>query len=273
MSYEGPGDGGLDYYPCRYEGSRSVFRGPAVSLDAPFTAVIGGSEVYGRFVEDPFTDQLAERTGRRVVNLGLPNAGLDAFILDEALMNILSRAEVVIIQAMGAQNMSNRYYTVHPRRNDRFLKQSKQLSRLFRDVDFSDFAFTRHMLATLQRKSPQRFALIEGELRTAWVARMQLLLSRLPGKRVLLSLEGGPDLGLGDEPLFVNHEMMQALEPSLDKVVQCDVSDLPGAAELDNMSFPVQDQPVAERSLTPIGHDRIAEALARVVRRANGLAA
>lgn len=273
MSYEGPDEGGLNYYPCRYEGSRSVFRGPQVPIDGPFTAVIGGSEVYGRFVEDPFTDQLAERTGRHVVNLGLPNAGLDAFILDEGLMKILARAEVVVVQAMGAQNMSNRYYTVHPRRNDRFLKPSKQLARLYHEVDFSDFSFTRHMLSTLRRTSPQRFSLVVEELRAAWIARMQLLFSRLPGQRVLLSLEGTADHGLGPDPLFVDHEMMQALEPSIDKAVQCDLTDLEDAPDLSEMIFSDRDRPAAERSLTPAGHERIADALTRVVRRANGMAA
>ena len=68
--------GGIDYYPCTYGRSRITFRGPVVNLDKPYTAVIGGSEVYGKYVEDPFTDLLAERTGRRVVNLGLMNAGI-----------------------------------------------------------------------------------------------------------------------------------------------------------------------------------------------------
>lgn len=272
MSYEGQ-DEGLDYYPCRYETSKTVFRGPRVALDGPFTAVIGGSEVYGKYVEDPFTDQLAERTGRRVVNLGVMNGGLDVFTQDEALMRLVSRAEVSVVHVMGAHNLSNRFYTVHPRRNDRFLRQSHLLTALYRDVDFSDFTFTRHMLATLRRISPERFLQIEAELHQAWVARMRLLLSRLPGRRVLLWVETGQDLGFGPEPPFVTVEMMQALEDSIDSIVQVDVSDTFGETHLEEMHFPETGRAAAMHALTPAGHARIAKSLSRIVRRANGLAA
>lgn len=272
MSYEGRAEG-LNYYPCRYDASRTVFRGPRVALDGPFTAVLGGSEVYGKYVEDPFTDQLAERTGRRVVNLGVMNGGLDVFVQDEALVRLASRAEVAVIQVMGAHNLSNRYYSVHPRRNDRFLKQSRLMNALFEDVDFSDFAFTRHMLTTLRKLSPDRFREIEAELSVAWVARMRLLLSRLPGRRILLWVETGQDHGLGPEPPFVTLEMVQALEQSIDGVTRIDVSDTFGEAHLPEMTFPETGRTAALHALTPAGHVRVAEALARTVRRANGMAA
>ncbi|SFI83483.1 DUF6473 family protein [Jannaschia pohangensis] len=264
---------GLKYYPCRYDTSRIQFRGPRVSLDGPYTAVVGGSEVYGKYVDDPFTDQLAERTGRRVVNLGILNGGLDAFVLDDGVLRVLANAETVVVQAMGAHNMSNRYYTVHPRRNDRFLKQSSQMTQLFRDVDFSDFSFTRHMLSSLKARSPGRFAKVEAELQKAWVARMRLLFSRIPGKRVLLMIENNNDRGLGPEPLFVTIDMLQELEGSIDRVVQCDVSDTMSDASLDEMTFPEKERDAAGQMLTPEGHARVAEALAKAVRRSNGLAA
>ncbi len=36
---------------------------------------------------------------------------------------------------MGAQNLSNRFYAVHPRRNDRFLRASTLMKTIFREVD------------------------------------------------------------------------------------------------------------------------------------------
>lgn len=272
MSYD-PHRAGLDYYPCYYGGSKIVFRGPAVPLDAPYTAVIGGSEVFGKFVEDPFTDQLAERTGRRVVNLGVMNAGLDAFVLDEGLLRVLARAEIVVVQATGAHNISNRFYTVHPRRNDRFLKASRLLTDLYRDVDFSDFSFTRHMLITLRRTCPDRFKRLQAEVSSAWGARMRLLLDRIPGKRILLHIEDGKDRGLGPEPVFVTVEMLTDLEGAFDSVVQCDVTGDAREARLDDMVFVDTERETALWMLSTDAHERIAVALARVVRRANGLAA
>ncbi len=272
MSYEGRTEG-LDYYPCRYETSRTVFRGPRVALDGPFTVVLGGSEVYGKFVEEPFSEQLADRTGRRIVNLGVMNGGLDVYVQDEALMRLASQAEASVVQVMGAHNLSNRYYTVHPRRNDRFLKHSTLLNALYRDVDFSDFTFTRHMLSTLRTRSPDRFRQVEAELSSAWVARMRLLLSRLPGRRILLWIETGQDHGLGAEPPFVTLAMIQSLEESIDGIVQVDVSDTFGAAQMSDMVFPETAHAAALHSLTPAGHARIAEAVAKALRRAGGLAA
>ena len=82
----------------------------------PYCAVIGGSETYGKFVERPYPDLLQDMTGFPVVNLGCANAGADVFALDETVMDICKNAEITVIQLTGAQNISNRYYSVHPRR-------------------------------------------------------------------------------------------------------------------------------------------------------------
>ena len=272
MNFDGQ-DTGLDYYPCTYGKSRTMFRGPRVSLDGPYTVVIGSCDVYGRYVEDPFTDQLAERTGRRVVNLGVINGGIDTFVKDEAIMQIIGGAETVVIQAMGAQNLSNRYYTVHPRRNDRFLKHSTTMTNLYRDVDFSDFSFTRHMLSSLREVSQNRFRILQLELEIAWVARMTVLLSRIKGNRILLWIEDETDRGLGAEPLFVTVDMMQQLEASLDKIVHCNVTDAMTDAQTAQMVVPQADLARANQFLTPAAHERVAENLVRAVRRVDGMAA
>ncbi|WP_179381554.1 DUF6473 family protein [Jannaschia marina] len=272
MSDEGRRDT-INYYPCTYGRARIQFRGPPVPLDWAYTAVVGGSEVFGKYVEDPFTDQLADMTGRRVVNLGVMNAGIDAFIQDDGLAAVLARAEIVVVQTMGAQNMSNRFYTVHPRRNDRFLRASSALCRLYREVDFSDFAFTRHMLTTLRRTCSKRFAVVAEELSTAWLARMETLLSGISGKCVLLHLEDSRDHGLGPEPCFVTVDQLQALEGKFDKVVQCVVGDGDGEDPLREMVYPETERDAAMRMISVDAHERIAKALARVIRRQDGLAA
>jgi predicted Zn-dependent protease len=66
------------------------------------------------------------------------NAGLDAFLHAPQVLALAGAARVTVVQAMGAQALSNRYYRVHPRRNDRFLGPSPALSALFREVDFTE---------------------------------------------------------------------------------------------------------------------------------------
>ncbi|WP_299816219.1 DUF6473 family protein [uncultured Jannaschia sp.] len=270
MTYEGR-DTELDYHPCCYGSSRTIFRGPAVPLDKPYTVVVGGSEIYGRYVVAPATEQLAERTGRRVVNLGVQNAGIDAFYQDDDLMQVIEGAETVVLQALGAANMSNRFYTVHRRRNDRFLKRSVAMDNLYPKVDFSEFSFTRHMLLTLCDLSPEKFDIVRDELSTAWVARMRALLERAPGRRILLSIEDRRDLGLGPEPLFVTADMLNALSDSVDGIVRCDVTQDFLDADTTGMVFPDLEEEVARQCLTPAAHARIAEAVADVLCRPDSL--
>ena len=117
-----------------------------------------------------------------------------------------------------AANLSNRYYTVHPRRNDRFLGATPLLKALFRDIDFTDFSFTRHMLFTLYAQSPDRFAVLADELRATWTARMKDLMSRLPKRTMLLWIADqapqSPARGaLDQEPILVDCDMMTAVCP------------------------------------------------------------
>lgn len=214
MAFENPGAGALDYFPCSYAGSGLTFRGPPARLDQPYVAVLGGTASYGRFVQYPFPALLADRLGRVVVNLGLQNAGLDAYLNDETTLDILRQAAVVVMQVPGAQNHTNRYYSVHPRRNDRFLAGSAALRALYPRVDFTEFSFTRHLLSSLIAEDADRFGLVRRELRAVWQERMSALLSRLPPNAILLRLGHSaappgtvhPDLGV--EPLFVDDRLL-----------------------------------------------------------------
>ncbi|SHH92706.1 DUF6473 family protein [Marivita hallyeonensis] len=178
-------DRGVDYAPCRYNGSRLWFRGPRQSLRTPYVACLGGSEVYGRYLAAPFTAELGDRINRTVVNLGVEHAGLDAFVNDPGCMTTAASAAVTLVQLTGAHNTSNRYYAVHPRRNDRFLRASGALKALYPEMDFTEVHFTRHLLERLNGICPDRFADIAQEIRQAWQARMRYLISQMNGKVVL----------------------------------------------------------------------------------------
>jgi hypothetical protein len=225
MSYSALAEGGLDYFPCRYGTSKLLFRGPRRQLDGPYVAAVGGTEVYGKFVERPFPDLLEDHLGCPVVNLGAVNAGVDVVSCDETVLSACSGARAVVLQAMGAHNLRNRFYSVHQRRNDRFLRASPLLQVLYPEVDFTEFAFTRHLIQTLHEIDPQRFVHVREELQAAWIARMNAFLDGVRAPVVLLWMaerrpDAASDLQRATDPLFVSGALIDAVRPKLAGVVE-----------------------------------------------------
>ncbi|OYX44973.1 MAG: hypothetical protein B7Z02_02745 [Rhodobacterales bacterium 32-67-9] len=270
MAYEYAGDSVLDYFPCRYGQSKLLFRGPRRKLEGAYAAVLGGTETYGKFVAEPYPALLERTLGLPVVNFGYMNAGADVFVGEPVIVDACSKSRVTVIQLMGAQNMSNRFYAVHPRRNDRFLRASTLMKTIFREVDFTEFHFTRHMLSVLKAKAPDKYALVEDELKSAWVARMRHLLQKIEGKTVLLWIAGtsGDDKdGLGSEPVMVDADMVSAIRPFATDLVRVTPSVVAMRAGTEGMHFVPLDEPAASAVPGPQVHAEVADALAPVLKR------
>ncbi len=214
---------------CRYDGSRLVFRGPARPLGGRHIAFVGGSETVARADARPYPSLLEAALGEVCVNFGQHNGSVEAFLYDPAVPEACADAALTVVTAMGAHNLSNRLYSVHPRRNDRFLRGSDALRAIFPGVDLSDIHFTRHLLMTLRAAAPDRFEVVRQELRIAWLSRMRSFLERIGPRVVLLwfaaqlppegdaaEIEDGP---LGRDPLFVTRPMLEALRPFVQEIV------------------------------------------------------
>ncbi len=267
MSIERTGAAALDYLPCRYGNSRLLFRGPRRSLDRPYVLFLGGSATYGKFVRQPFPNLVEHALGQDCVNLGCLNAGIDAFLHDPDVLNIANGAMLTVFELPGAQNLSNRFYRVHSRRNDRFLSASPLLQAIYREVDFTEFSFNKHMLGRLQTVSPDRFETVREELRQAWLGRMRLLLSAIRSNVVLLWLTSGRPSGpLGPDPLLVCPDMVASLRDLVLDVVKADLTDIGSPAEMEGMVFGQMEAPAATQMPGPLSHDRILAALTDVLR-------
>lgn len=274
MAYEYAGEAALDYFPCRYGASKLLFRGPRRRLDGAYAAAIGGTETYGKFVADPYPALAEQALGLPVVNFGYMNAGADVFLGEPVVIDACRHARVTVIQLTGAQNLSNRFYAVHPRRNDRFLRAATLMKTIFREVDFTEFHFTRHMLSVLRDSAPEKFAMVEEELKAAWVARMRNLLQKIDGRVVLLWIAGaagaephGPADGLGHEPLFVDAEMVATIRPLAADLVQVAPSAAALAQGTAGMAFCPLEEPVAAAMPGPAVHAEIAAALVPAMQR------
>lgn len=271
MAFEYPGEGALDYFPCRYGPSKLLFRGPRRDLTEPYLAAFGGGETYGKFVETPWPSLVEAKLGLPVINFGYLNAGIDVFFNEPAVLGASRRAKLTVIQLMGAHNMSNRFYSVHPRRNDRFLKASNQLRSLFPEVDFAEFNFTRHLLSVLHERAPARFGAVATELRTAWVARMSSFLERMGGRKVLLWLGEYRDPSvhdpLGPEPLLLDEGLVAQISGFADVLVKVQPSVAARTTGVDGMVFGPMEELAASTMPGPAVHREIAEAITPVLSR------
>jgi len=271
MSFDALGESALDYLPCRYGTSKLLFRGPRRMTTAPYVAFLGGTETYGKFIENPFPALVEQQIDMTCINLGCVNAGIDVFSKDMQIAEMANDAAVTVIQVMGAQNMSNRFYSVHPRRNDRFLQASGLLQAIYREVDFAEFNFNKHMLGQLLTLSPERFQNVVDELRAAWVGRMHGMLRGISGKTVLLWFaDHAPEdeLAPDDErdPWFVTREMIEQLRSEVTEVVEIVASETALALGTEGMVFSQMETPAATNLMGPAAHQEAAEAVSAKLR-------
>jgi hypothetical protein len=183
-------------------------------------------------------------------------------------------ASVTVIQVSGAHNLNNRFYKVHPRRNDRFLKATTLSASIFTDVDFTDFSFTKHMLSAISAAAPDRFGAVVRELREAWVSRMNLLISEIGGSVVLVWLAPDPPpdatqcpTGLGCEPCFVTRQMVDALRPVVTEYVEVIAAPKALALGTEGLVYGPLEREAAKSVLPAAVHTQAADALIEAVQR------
>jgi hypothetical protein len=248
-----------------------VFRGPQRRLTGDFVACLGGTETYGTFIDRPYPDLMERSLGTACVNFGWPNAGVDAFLKDEGLLDLVSAARAVVLQVPGAINLCNPFYRVHPRRNDRFLEASPRLRRLYPEVDFTEFHFTRHMMQRLADISPDRFAVLREGLQEVWVARMQALLERMTAPVVLMWFSrhlpglGHEAAGIADDPAFVSRAMLRAVGARAAHVVEVVISPEACAQGTRGMRFDPMQEGVAADLPGLLAHSEASRALSPVL--------
>jgi hypothetical protein len=219
MTFELSGAGALDYLNCGYGQKRLQFRGPEQKLDAPYAAFIGGTETYGKFVARPFPALVEDMTGLAAVNLGVVNAGIETFRSDLTVLNIARGAEFVVLQVMGPEYVSNRYFSVHPRRNDRFIRAAPQLQQLYPRVDFTEIHFVGHLLHRLRRESVRNFRKVISECRLEWLISCVSLVRRIGRPTVLLWLSRKSGHASGPDE-FVTAQLLAPLEKRCLSVIQ-----------------------------------------------------
>lgn len=271
MAFQRLGDKPLEYLHCEYPGSKLRFRGPQRKLEGHYAAFLGGTDTYGKFIEQPFPALIEARTGVKCVNFGWPNAGVDVYLNDIGVLMATAKASVTVLQVPCVTNMTNRFYSVHPRRNDRFLEASGTLRAIYGEVDFTEFHFVRHMLKRLKNVSEERFSTVIEEIQTAWMSRMQLLLHKIDSKVILLWMsarkpeEHASQTQVEFDPICVTRKMVEMLRPMADHMIEVVAGDAIKTEGTKGMRFSELETPAAQEVLGPTVHYQVAEALGPMV--------
>lgn len=256
----------IDYFPCRYGASQLIFRGPRRRISGRYAVYLGGIETFGKFVEVPFPAELEFRTGLKSVNLGCPNIGPGAILNDPELMKIIQGSSVAVIELLGAQNASNPFYEVHPRRNDRFIRANAPLREALPQLDFVDYSFNRHLLSSVQRAAPEVYADVKATLGQLWLGQVSRLIEAVEAPVILLWLSDRPmDADRDDtEPLLVDPHLLAQL-PQVHGLVEVVASPEDRAKGLEQMYYDEFERPAAERMLGAVAHRRATEALVPIL--------
>ncbi|SMX39759.1 DUF6473 family protein [Octadecabacter ascidiaceicola] len=249
--------------PCSYGLSKLSFRGPRRPTDGRYIAFLGGSETFGRYIPKPFPDLIETAIGEICVNLGNQSAGPDVFLHDTAIQSLCHDAAATVIQIPAATNLSNPFYKVHPRRNDRFIAPTEKLVALFPEQDFAEVAFTGHLITRLRAIDDQRFTIVLEQLCKTWVRRMITLIGKCTGPTFLLWLaaRAPQDTSAGihpsNHPVFVTRPMVEALRPYVSDLIEV----VAKRGDTTGMQFPPLEALAAQDMLGLDAHKAAAKAL------------
>lgn len=220
----------FNYNTYRFGRSRQIFRGPQPTLRGKYIACLGSSYTFGRYSDLPFTNLLSQNFDVPVANFGTDGAGAGFFLGDPEVKKAASKAKLCIVQAMSAASISNRMFTVRPRRNARLHEVSDLLMGIFPEVDFDRFAFTKPMLRYLRELDESRFRLVANEMKNAWIGRTQTLLSSMECPTILFWFsQRQPDDLLSDlsdptgmhYPHYVDSAMLDTVKTAAEGYVEC----------------------------------------------------
>lgn len=206
--------GGVELY--RFGRSKQIFRGPRPDLSAPYFAFIGGSESFGKFVREPFPKLVENRIGQTCVNLSTLGAGPGFFLKDPVVLETCSRAKVCVVQVMDAAPLSNRMYSVYPRRNMRLRGVSEALRALYPQVDFTSFRYVSAMIRKLKEVDGEAYNIVLAEQQSAWMARMLELLQSIETNMVLLWIKRESVVGVDKT---VTDRMVDVLSSHVDNIL------------------------------------------------------
>ena len=263
MSMQAPDSRNATIETYRFGARQQVFRGPPPDLSGRYVAFLGDSHTFARFCPHPYPVLIGDTIGMTTANFGADGAGPGFFLGADAVLDAAALADVCVVQVMGARALTNRMYSVRPRRNERLHAVTDLLAGIYPEVEFSRFTTVRALLHRLFEVDEDRFAMIENELKNAWIGRVQTLLAEIECPTILLWFSAREpevcalDASMADlvaAPAFVDRAMIDAVSGNTDAVVEVVGTDgLPQDLTRDGtpVLFKPSGQPIVENTTLP----------------------
>ena len=212
----------VDYDLWFMGGQNLAIRGPQYdfSFQGNRLACLGAAQTFGRFVKDPYPNQLGKLLGQPIINFGFSGAGPEYFLKRKALISSVQEFETVIFQVMSARSVSAGAFECNHKNNG-----------MLRQLDGADNGWR---LAAIALKSffeefgPSAFKAQIEQQQKAWLEGYIQLGKFFTGRKILLWMsEIEPRNALNLEsfdmttfPHFVTSQMLSELQKEGFELVQ-----------------------------------------------------
>ncbi len=131
-------DAAIDYGEFQIPGCDYVFRGrraPGIP-QGRYGACVGSATTFGRFVREPFPTQIEAHVGMPCLNLGIGGGRPESFLINDAIVGVLSKAEFVILEIMSARGCTSPIFEAFdPVANVGFFKDFFSIQRTAADSE------------------------------------------------------------------------------------------------------------------------------------------
>jgi len=209
----------VDYKIYELPGVDCGFRGPRPN-SSEYIACVGASQTFGRFVQTPFPQLLAEALGIETMNLGRGGTSPSFHRSDPKLLEYINRARLVIVQVLSGRSQSNSLFQIE--------NHSDHGINLADGQKASADQFYSWLLAQDMELAHK----VVTETRDNYVSAMAQLLEAISPPKILLWFSARspeyeeswklPTWRLwGEFPQFVNREMVDRLRSYSDRYVEC----------------------------------------------------
>lgn len=271
-----------DRHACDYqlyfiENGYLGLRGPRGYFgNEDFLVFTGAAQTFGRFVHQPFPEQVGRLTQQPFLNLGISGAGPEFYLKRPELLKLIGDGTIHFLQAMSARSVSAGLFECQgnngvvrflegPRKNQTMM--AAQAYQILQD-EYGKSAYNEQVLAVQTRWIERNLKLIEKtetETYLVWISDCKI------GENINQSS------ALGEFPHFVTKAMVDKIEAACLGVIDCSfentrpqpvISDTSGQLieVFDRKNFPLRPDHVRAFNVyyaTPQHHDFITASIVR----------